>query len=69
MEYGLDLVMFKERGIWWLSRIVEDWVNEKPYNHGEKEHCARRLERHSVLRQTAFYTNKEIIDFVGLIFT
>ena len=24
MEYGLDLVMFKERGIWWLSRIVVD---------------------------------------------
>lgn len=24
MEYGLDLVMFKERGIWWLSQIVVD---------------------------------------------
>ena len=44
MEYGSGLVMFKERVIWCLSRIVEDgyvnWIKGQPDNYRGNEDCA-----------------------------
>lgn len=46
MDYGSGLVIFKERVIWWLSRIVENLA----MSTGWEENLITSVERNTVSR-------------------